>query len=73
MRVWIINYYTGVPDKSSNPRYVQFARYFMGKEWQVITFNANHFGDERTPLFERKCMVIMILFTSKLLVMQVIV
>ena len=54
MRVWIINYYTGVPDKSSNPRYVQYARYFMGKEWQVITFNANHFGDERTPLFERK-------------------
>lgn len=54
MRVWIVNYYTGNPDKISNPRYTQFAHYFMQAGYEVTTFNANYKGYESTPLFERK-------------------
>lgn len=54
MRVWIVNYYTGIPDRYPNPRYVQFAKYFMAKGWEVTTFNANCWGTKSTPLFERK-------------------
>ena len=54
MRVWIVNYYTGNPDRVSNPRYIQFAKHFMAEGWQVTTFNANHQGKEDTPLFDRK-------------------
>ena len=53
MRIWIVNYYTGNPDKVSNPRYVVFAKHFMAKGWDVITFNANHINIG-APLFERK-------------------
>ena len=53
-RIWIVNYYTGNPDKISNPRYTKFAHYFVQSGYEVITFNANHIGDENTPLFERK-------------------
>ena len=54
MRVWIVNYYTGTPDSASNPRYIQLAKHFMAKGWEVITFNANHQGDSNTSIFERK-------------------
>lgn len=54
MRVWIVNYYTGTPDHASNPRYVQLAKHFMEKGWEVITFNANYQGDKDEHLFERK-------------------
>lgn len=54
MRIWIVNYYTGNPDKLSNPRYTQFAHYFKLAGYEVTTFNANYKGDENTPLFERK-------------------
>lgn len=54
MRVWIVNYYTGNPDRVSNPRYTQLAKHFMAKGWEVTTFNANHQGGEGTPLFDRK-------------------
>lgn len=53
-RIWIVNYYTGNPDNVFNPRYTQFAHYFMQAGYEVITFNANYEGDEVSPLFERK-------------------
>ena len=52
MRVWIINYYTS-PD-CSNPRYLQFAKYFMAKGWDVTTFYANWNGADTDPLFKRE-------------------
>lgn len=52
MRVWIVNYYTS-PD-CSNPRYLQFAKHFMAKGWDVITFYANYNGAETDNLFKRE-------------------
>lgn len=52
MRVWIVNYYTS-PD-CSNPRYLQFAKHFMAKGWEVITFYANYQGADTDPLFDRE-------------------
>lgn len=49
MRVWIVNYYTR-PD-CSNPRYLEFAKHFMEKGWEVLTFYANYW-EEQTSLFE---------------------
>ena len=40
MRIWIINYYTDIPTKASNPRYLKLAHYFMGAGHEVLTFNA---------------------------------
>lgn len=54
MRIWIVNYYTGNPDRVSNPRYTQLAHHFMAKGWEVTTFNANYKWTEGSPLFERK-------------------
>lgn len=51
MRIWIINYYTR-PD-CTNPRYLEFARYFMAAGHEVLTFYANYWGDESAPLFQR--------------------
>lgn len=53
-RIWIVNYYTGNPDKIFNPRYTQLAKYFMLAGYEVITFNANYEDNEGAPLFERK-------------------
>lgn len=53
-RIWIVNYYTGNPDKIFNPRYTQLAKYFMQAGYEVITFNANYEDNEGAPLFERK-------------------
>ena len=44
MRVWIVNYYTS--PTCSNPRYLQLAKHFMGKGWEVTTFNASFEDDE---------------------------
>ena len=52
MRIWIVNYYTS-PD-CSNPRYLEFAKHFMAKGWEVTTFNANYKVGDETPLFDRK-------------------
>ena len=54
MRIWIVNYYTAEPAKASNPRYMQLAKHFMAKGWEVTTFNANYRWEGDTPLFERK-------------------
>lgn len=52
MRIWIVNYYTS-PD-CSNPRYLQFAKHFMTKGWDVTTFYANWNGADKDPLFKRE-------------------
>ena len=52
MRVWIVNYYTS-PD-CSNPRYLEFAKHFTAKGWEVVTFYANWKGENTAPLFERQ-------------------
>ena len=52
MRVWIVNYYTS-PD-CSNPRYLQFAKHFMAKGWDVTTFYANWNGADTDPMFKRE-------------------
>ena len=39
--IWIVNYYTSSPEKTSNPRYPEFATAFMKEGYDVITFNAN--------------------------------
>ena len=52
MRIWIVNYYTS-PD-CSNPRYLEFAKHFTAKGWEVVTFYANWKGENTAPLFERQ-------------------
>ena len=52
MRVWIVNYYTS-PD-CSNPRYLQFAKHFMEKGWEVTTFYANYNSANSDSLFKRE-------------------
>lgn len=54
MRVWIVNYYTSIPDKVSNPRYLQFAKHFMEKGWNVTIFNANYWAADNIQLFEKR-------------------
>ena len=44
MRVWIVNYYTS--PTCSNPRYLQLAKHFMAKGWEVTTFNASFGNDD---------------------------
>ena len=39
--VWIVNYYTDTPEKVSNPRHYEFARYLTGKGYQVRVFFAD--------------------------------
>ena len=51
-RIWIVNYYTR-PD-CPNPRYLEFAKYFMAKGYEVMTFYANWKCDADAPLLERQ-------------------
>lgn len=51
MRIWIVNYYTS--PVCSNPRYLQFAKHFMAKGWEVTTFYANYNGANTNPLFKQ--------------------
>lgn len=44
MRVWIVNYYTS--PTCPNPRYLQLAKHFMAKGWEVTTFNASFEDDD---------------------------
>lgn len=44
--VWIVNYYTGTPEKVSNPRYIKLAHHFMEAGYKVITFNHTFDGEE---------------------------
>lgn len=39
-RIWIVNCYTGSPEKCGNPRYLEFAKYFMDAGHDVTIFNA---------------------------------
>lgn len=41
MKIWIVNPQTGSPDKVANPRYLEFAKYFMEAGHEVITFNSS--------------------------------
>lgn len=52
MRIWIINYYTS--PTCSNPRYLEFAKYFMAAGHEVLTFYANYNSEDAAPLFQRK-------------------
>ena len=52
MRIWIVNYYTG--PNCGNPRYLEFAKRFTAKGWQVLTFYANYAGAEAEPLFKQE-------------------
>lgn len=52
-RIWIVNYYTDSPEKTSNPRYLEFAKYFTKQGWKVQVFYANYQNTPETPLFER--------------------
>ena len=52
MRVWIVNYYTR-PD-STHPRYIEFAKHFMEKGWEVTIFYANYSGETGGQLFHKQ-------------------
>ncbi|MBQ9722829.1 MAG: glycosyltransferase family 4 protein [Bacteroidales bacterium] len=52
MRIWIVNYYTS--PNCSNPRYLQFARHFMARGWDVTTFYANWKEADTEPLFKQE-------------------
>lgn len=39
--VWIVNYYTDIPDKVGNPRHYEFAKYLKGKGYSVQVFFAD--------------------------------
>ena len=51
-RIWIINYYTASPEKVSNPRYLKFAKFFMERGYDVVTFNASR--SERIEILKGK-------------------
>ena len=40
-RIWIVNAQTGSPERVANPRYLEFAKYFMAAGYDVITFNSS--------------------------------
>lgn len=50
MRIWIVNYYT--TPNCGNPRYLQFAKHFIEKGWDVLTFYANYNGADTDTLFK---------------------
>jgi len=41
-RIWIVNYYAGSPDNTTNPRYLQFSHHFQKAGYDVITFSASY-------------------------------
>jgi len=40
-RIWIVNYYTGTPKTTSNPRYIEFDEHLRKAGYDVITFNSS--------------------------------
>ena len=49
--VWIVNYYTNIPDKVGNPRHYEFAKYLTERGYTVRVFFADK---KRVPLWRRK-------------------
>lgn len=41
MRIWIVNAYTGSPNRVSNPRYIEYAKNLMSQGYDVVTFNSS--------------------------------
>ena len=39
--IWIVNYYTDIPERVGNPRHYEFARYLTGKGFCVRVFFAD--------------------------------
>lgn len=52
MRIWIVNYYTS--PNCSNPRYLEFAKHFKAKGWEVVTFYANCWEEQSSQFEEVK-------------------
>lgn len=52
MRIWIVNYYTS--PNCSNPRYLEFAKHFKAKGWEVVTFYANYWEEQNSQFEEVK-------------------
>ena len=52
MRIWIVNYYAGSPDNTTNPRYLQFSHYFQQAGYDVITFSASYRPAAQIELIE---------------------
>jgi len=53
MRIWIVNYYAGTPATAGNPRYLEFAKYFLEAGHDVITFNAGRTANIADSEFQR--------------------
>jgi len=57
LKVWIVNYYTSTPENVSNPRYLEFADYFMQAGYDVTTFNSSKISntvDQQELFFHRQ-------------------
>lgn len=52
MRIWIVNYYAGSPDNTTNPRYLQFSHHFQKNGYDVITFSASYRPAAQIELIE---------------------
>ena len=39
--IWIVNYYYGRPEIVDNPRYLEFANYFMSAGYECVFFNSS--------------------------------
>ena len=37
-KVWIVNYYSDIPEKVGNPRHYEFAKYLTEKGYSVLVF-----------------------------------
>lgn len=51
-RIWIVNYYAGSPDNTTNPRYLQFSHHFQKAGYDVITFSASYRPAAQVELIE---------------------
>lgn len=47
-KIWIVNYYTQPPTSVSNPRYIEFASFFLRQGCKVTTFNAVQTGKAKS-------------------------
>ena len=51
-RIWIVNYYAGSPENTTNPRYLQFSHHFQKAGYDVITFSASYRPAAQVELIE---------------------
>ena len=70
MRIWIVNYYAGIPATVGNPRYLKLAKHFMDAGHEVITFDASgtaHLSDSEFKAgdFWKDNMMVFVLYTLK--------